>query len=188
MLNRALLTAVSLVTLAACEGVDATTPPAPTPTMPAPSQQTWLCGREYVNHAWGYQRRGVVLDVSGNIWKYEVMGAGARPWNVTDVTRLTEADLKMRYEGAMVVTGKKVPQPEVDKVRPLIGDAAEATPTQPSSRGADMGQTLTYCYTYDAGSRTYSQVMLDNKGDWDSTNPSQAAKNLRSWLNGWFGN
>jgi hypothetical protein len=49
-----------------------------------------------------------------------------------------------------------------------------------------MGQTLTYCYTYDAGTRTYSQVMLDNKGDWDSTNPSQAAKNLRSWLNGWF--
>ncbi len=187
MLNRALLTAVSLVTLAACEGVDATPPSNPTPTTPAPSQQTLLCGREYVNHAWGYQRRGMVLDVSGNIWKYEVAGAGARPWDVTDVTRLTEADLKMRYEGAMVVSGKKVPQPEVDKVRPLIGDAAEATPTQPSPHGADMGQTLTYCYTYDAGSRTYSQVMLDNKGDWDSTNPSQAAKNLRSWLNGWFG-
>jgi hypothetical protein len=185
MLNRALLAAISLVTLTACEA-DATKPDLP--TTPAPSQQTWLCGREYVNHAWGYQRRGMVLDVSGNIWRYDVKGAGARPWNVTDVTRLTEADLKMRYEGATVVSGKKVPQPEVDKVRPLIGDAAQATPTQPSSRGADMGQTLTYCYTYDAGSRTYSQVMLDNKGDWDSTNPSQAAKNLRSWLNGWFGN
>lgn len=185
MLNRTLLAAVSLVTLAACEAVDATTPPAPTPMTPAPSQQTWLCGREYVNHAWGYQRRGMVLDVSGNIWKYEVMGG--QVWNPTDMTRLTEADLKMRYESAMVVSGKKVPKPEVDKNFPLIEDASQATPTQPSPHGADMGQTLTYCYTYDAGSRTYSQVMLDNKGDWDSTNPSQAARNLRSWLNGWFG-
>ncbi|MFM9862001.1 MAG: hypothetical protein ACKVRO_00200 [Micropepsaceae bacterium] len=187
MLNRALLAAVSLLSLAACEGVEATTPPQPTPTTPAPSQQTWLCGREYVNHAWGYQRRGMVLDVSGNIWKYEVMGrAGSAQWNPTDVTRLTEADLKMRYEGAMVVPGKKVPVPEVEKNVPLIADASQATPPQPTQRGADMGQTLVYCYTYDAGTRTYSQVMLDNKGDWDSTNPSQAARNLRSWLNGWF--
>jgi hypothetical protein len=186
MLNRALLAALSLVTLAACEGVDATpSKPAPTPS-PAPSQQTWLCGREYANHAWGYQRRGVVFDASGNIWKYAV--TGGTPWNPTDMTRLSEADLKMRYETAMVVQGKKIPVPEIEKNVPLIGDAAQATPTQPSPHGADMGQTLTYCYTYDANSRTYSQVMLDNKGDWDSTNPSQAARNLRSWIKGWVGN
>ncbi len=182
MLNRALLAAVSVVTLAACEGVEATTPS--NPTTPAPSQQTWMCGREYGNHAWGYQRRGMVLDMSGNIWKYDIMGGPN--WNPTDMTHLTEADLKMRYDGAMVVSGKKVPAPEIEKVFPLVGDAAQAKPTQPSPHGADMGQTLVYCYTYDAGSRTYSQVMLDNKGDWDSTNPSQAATNLRSWLNGWF--
>ena len=187
MLSRTLLAAVSVVTLSACEGVGAT-PPTPTPTTPAPSQQTWLCGREYVNHAWGDQRRGMVLDMSGNIWKYAIQGgAGSTQWNPTDMTRLSEADLKMRYESAMVVSGKKVPLPEVEKYFPLINDAAQAKPTQPSPHGADMGQTLVYCYTYDAGTRTYSQVMLDNKGDWDSTNPSQAAKNLKSWLNGWFG-
>ena len=188
MINRALLAAVSLVTLSACEA-EATKPSGPTTTPPpATSQQTWLCGREYVNHAWGYQRRGVVLDTSGNIWKYEIQGgAGSAQWNPTDMTRLTEADLKMRYDGATVVPGKRVPVPEVEKYAPLIGDAAQAKPTEPAPHGADMGQTLTYCYTYDAGARTYSQVMLDNKGDWDSKNPSQAARNLTSWLNGWFG-
>lgn len=186
MLNRALLAAVSVVTLSACEA-EATKPSGPTTSTPTTAQQTWLCGREYVNHAWGYQRRGLVLDASGNIWKYDVKGgAGSAQWNPTDMTRLTEADLKLRYDGAMVVSGKKVPVPEVEKYFPLIGDAAQAKPTQPSPHGADMGQTLVYCYTYDAGTRTYSQVMLDNKGDWDSTNPSQAAKNLTSWLNSWF--
>jgi hypothetical protein len=188
MLNRTLLAAVSLVTLSACEA-EATKPSGPTTPTPTPTnaQQTWLCGREYVNHAWGYQRRGLVLDASGNIWKYDVKGgAGSAQWNPTDMTRLSEADLKLRYDGAIVVSGKKVPVPEVEKYFPLINDAAQATPTQPSPHGADMGQTLVYCYTYDATSRTYSQVMLDNKGDWDSTNPSQAAKNLTSWLNSWF--
>jgi hypothetical protein len=184
MLNRSLLAAVSLVTLAACEA-ETTKPSGPTTPTPTNAQQTWLCGREYVNHAWGYQRRGVVLDTSGNLWTYSVTGNGDF-FKPVDVTSLSEADLKMRYNGAMVVSGKKVPGPEIEKYFPLIGDAAQAKPTEPSPHGADMGQTLVYCYTYDAGARTYSQVMLDNKGDWDSTNPSQAAKNLKSWLNSWF--
>lgn len=187
MLSRALVATVSLVTLAACEA-EATKPSLP--TSPSPSQQTWLCGREYVNHAWGYQRYGVVLDTAGNIWRYKVERAPAgqtTPWDPQDMTRLTEADLKMRYDGATVVAGKKVPLPEVEKNAPLINDAAQAKPTEPRPNGADMGQTLLYCYTYDARTRTYSQVMLDNKGDLVSTNPSQAARNLRSWLNSWLG-
>lgn len=181
---RALLAAVSLVTLAACEA-DATKPPVPT----APSaQQTWMCGREFSNHAWGYQRHGVVLDMMGNIWRYDFKRAsGATPWNPNDMAHLTEADLKMRYDGAVVVPGRQVPAPEIEKVFPLVGDAARVKPTEPAPHGADMGQTVTYCYTYDAGTHSYAQVLLDNRGDVDSTNPSQAAVNLRSWLNGWFG-
>ena len=187
MLSRPLLAAVSLVSLSACE-MEATKPSVPTPPAPPPAsaQQTWMCGREYANHAWGYQRHGVVLDMSGNIWTYEVKGAGARPWNATDMTRLSEADLKMRYEGAMVQAGKKVPAVEIEKVFPLIDDASRGKITEPSPHGADMGQTVLYCLKYDARSRTYAEVMLDNKGDVDSTNTSQAARNLRSWLNDWF--
>lgn len=185
MSRRAVIATLSLATLTACEAGPIERPDTPPPAPTSSAQQTWLCGREYANHAWGYQRRGTVLDMSGNIWTYNV--TGGQTWNPTDMTRLSEADLKMRYETGMLVSGKKVPVPEIQKNVPLIADAADAKPTQPSQRGADMGQTLVYCYTYDVGTRTYAQVMLDNTGDWDSTNPSQAAKNLRSWLNGWFG-
>src|SRR5262245_29014772 len=57
-----------------------TTTPEPTPVT---TQQTWLCGREYVNHAWGYQRRGVVVDMAGNVWRYDFRGsptALVNPW------------------------------------------------------------------------------------------------------------
>jgi len=182
----ALLAAVSLVTLTACE-VDATKPS--TPPDPAATGQTWLCGREYANQAWGYQRRGVVLDTAGNVWRYDFKSSPAalvNPWGPKDVSVMSEEELKLRYNGAMT-TGTKVPVEEIARHMPLIADAADATPPQPKSVGADMGQYLLYCYTYDAARRSYAQVMLDNKGDWESTNPSPAAKTLAVWLDNRLG-
>jgi len=190
MSRHALIAAVSIVTLTACEA-DATkpsTPPADPAATPA-TQQTWLCGREYVNQAWGYQRRGVVLDTAGNLWRYDFKGsptALVNPWGPKDVSNMNEAELKLRYNGAMT-TGAKVPLDEIARHMPLIEQAANATPTHPKGVGADMGQNMLYCYTYDAATRSYGQVMLDNKGDWDSTNPSPAAKTLAAWLDSRLG-
>jgi hypothetical protein len=188
MSRYALLAAVSLITLTACEAgsTKPSTPPEPTTT---DIQQTWLCGREYVNQAWGYQRRGVVLDAKGNLWKYDFKGSPAalvNPWGPKDMANMSEEELKLRYNGAMV-TDVKVPAEEIAKHFALIEEASQATPTQPKSVGADMGQNTLYCYTYDAGKRTYAQVMLDNKGDWESTNPSPAAKTLAAWLDSRLG-
>ena len=188
MSRTALFAAVSLVTLTACEAgsTKPSTPPDPT----APNiQQTWLCGREYVNQAWGYQRRGVALDAKGNVWKYDFKGsptALVNPWGPKDMANMSEEELKLRYNGAMV-SDVKVPPEEIAKHFALIEEASQATPTQPKSVGADMGQNTLYCYTYDAAKRTYGQVMLDNKGDWESTNPSPAAKTLAAWLDSRLG-
>ena len=187
MSRQTLLAAVSLVTLAACEDVAKRQDTPPIPTLD--TQQTWLCGREYVNHAWVYQRRGVVLDTAGNLWRYDFKGsptALVNPWGPKDMSNMSEEELKLRYNGAMT-TGAKVPTEEIARHFPLIEEASNATPTQPKSVGADMGQNTLYCYTYDAAQRTYAQVMLDNKGDWDSTNPSPAAKTLAAWLDSRLG-
>ena len=177
----ALTAAVMLVSVAACEEMP--------PGNPNDGGQNWLCGREYANQAWGYQRRGVVLDTAGNIWRYEIKGsptALVNPWQPKDLTSMNEDELKLRYNGA-VTTGTKVPVDEIARHFPLIEQAASATPTPPKSVGADMGQNLLYCYTYNPAQRTYAQVMLDNKGDWERTNPSPAAKTLSSWLNSALG-
>ena len=167
---------------------EATEPSTPTAT---PTGQTWMCGREHVNYARGYRRTGMALDVSGDIWSYTIE---KRPGNIKDGDewppagrkRFTGADLQARYKTATVVFGTKVPASEIAKYFALIADAAKAKPTKPSQSGADRGQMIVYCYTYDARVSAYSQVMLDESGNWRSTNPSQAAKKLTSWLDGWF--
>ena len=186
MSRHALLAAVSTVTLVGCD--DVATKPS-TPPGPAPgTQQTWLCGREYANQAWGYQRRGVVLDTAGNIWKYDFKSsptALVNPWGPKDMANMSEEELKLRYNGAM--TTGKVPVEEIAKHLPLIAEAANAKPTEPKGVGADMGSNMLYCYTYDAAKRSYAQVLLDQKGDFESTNPSPAAKTLASWLDARLG-
>jgi hypothetical protein len=112
----ALLATVSLITLTACEdGVKRPdVPPADAATVAA-TGQTWLCGREYMNMAWGYQRRGVVLDTSGNLWRYDFKGsptALVNPWGPKDMSNMSEEELKLRYNGAMV-SGAKVPAEEI---------------------------------------------------------------------------
>lgn len=156
-----------------------------------PSEQTWICGREHENHAWGYWRAGMVLDASGNIWSYKISKSrgdltSEERSGPADMKRLTEADLQMRYKTATVVAGNKVPALEIAEQLPLIAAAARAKRTKQSPNGADRGRTLVYCYTYDAHARVYSQVMLDETGNWKSTNPSQAAKRLTAWLDGLF--
>src|SRR5262245_42455142 len=183
MSRHALTAVVSLVTLIGCDDVAATKPSAP-PQPTAATQQTWLCGREYVNMAWGYQRRGVVLDTLGNIWTYNIKSspnALVNPWSPKDLANMSEEELKLRYNGATVAG--KVPVEEIAQHLPLVAEAAKATPTEPKGVGADMGANTLYCFTYDAAKRTYAQVLIDQKGDFESTNPSDAAKQLATWLN-----
>jgi hypothetical protein len=177
--------AVPFVTLTACEeGVKRPdVPPADAATVAA-AGQNWLCGFEYVNHAWGYQRRGAVLDTKGHIWTYDFRSsptALVNPWGPKDLANMSEEELKLRYNGA-ADTGQKVTAEEIERHLPLIAEAAKGGATEPKNVGADMGAFTRYCFTYDAASGRYSQVMLDQKGDWETTNPSEAAKTLNAWL------
>ncbi len=187
MSRTALFAAVSLVTLTACEA--GSTKPATPPEPTTATQQSWVCGREYVNHAWGYQRRGVVLDAAGNIWRYNFNGAPkamGNPWQPNDMANMSEEELKLRYSGAMS-SGPKVSAEEIAQHLPLIAEAAKAKPTEPKSVGADMGAHTLYCLSYNPATRTYAEVMLDQKGDWESTNPSPAAKTLAAWIDSRLG-
>ncbi|MEQ1754206.1 MAG: hypothetical protein ABL973_08725 [Micropepsaceae bacterium] len=151
---------------------------------PSATAQKWLCGREYVNHAWGYQRHGTVIDASGTVLRYDIRSAVnnlVNPWSPKDALHMSEDELKLRYNGA-TATERKVPAADIAKNYPLIAEAARAKPTDPKMTAADMGQHLTYCLAYDEVTHSYSEVMIDNRGDWTSTNPSPAARTLSAWL------
>lgn len=171
--------ALTLFVLAAC---NAPGPAAPETTEPV--AQHWICGREYVNFAWGYQRRGVVLDGDGHVWSYQIKGTPQslpNPWQPKDLNKLTAADLSVRYNGA-VDTGQRTTADDVAQHMPLIREASATPPTEGRHVGADMGATVLYCLARNVPGGSYRQVLLDQKGDVETSNPSSAAKELAVWL------
>lgn len=168
--------------LAGCE-----TSPAPSSQVPSSQAagQKWICGTEYVNHAWGYQRRGLVIDAEGKVLRHEVRPDGEAPagrWMPADTARITGQELAPRYLGGRD-TGRTVSASEIAEHLPLIAEAARTKATEPKMTAADMGAWTTYCLLHDATTGTYAQVMLDSRGDMTSSNPSPAARKLSAWVN-----
>jgi len=174
----ALLAALGLTLgLSACEAV----PAAPS----TPIAQTWICGREYVNHAWGYVRYGTVFDRDGNVWRYNsrsTPGDAAHPWNAPDLANLSESDLTARYAGAAKADIHLLPG-DIAQHLPLVSEASNGKLTEPRMTAADMGEFVSYCYLYDAGRHSYREVILEEHGDLSMTNTSPAAKDLATWIN-----
>lgn len=171
---------VLLALLAGLAGCETSQPPSP----PAVTQN-WICGIEYVNHAWGYQRRGLVIDAQGKVLRHDVRADGNPPagrWMPADVTRMSAQELAPRYEGARE-TGRTVPVAEIAQHLPLIAEAARTKPDEARTTAADMGSWTTYCLLHDASSGTYAEIMLDERGDLTSANPSPAARKLAAWVN-----
>lgn len=171
---------VLLALLAGLAGCETSKPPSPPAT-----GQNWICGIEYVNYAWGYQRRGLVIDAKGKVLQHDVRPDGKAPvgrWMPADAARMTEQDLAARYEGARE-TMRSVPVAEIAEHLPLIAEAARTKPGEARTTAADMGLWTTYCLLRDASSGTYAQVMLDERGDMTSFNPSPAARKLSAWVN-----
>jgi hypothetical protein len=153
-----------------------------------PTTQSWICGQEYENYAWGYQRHGVVLDGEGRVWRYDIKGTPAslpNPWHAKDLNNMSEDELRVRYNGA-VDTGRSVTADDIAQHMPLIREAATAAPTEGRNAGADMGETTLYCLARNVPYASYRQVLIDQKGDFERTNPSPAAKALAAWLDGVF--
>jgi hypothetical protein len=175
----ALLVASGLVAaLAGCEAVPASAPPA------SPLAQTWVCGREYVNHAWGYVRYGTVIDRDGNVWRYNnrtAANTADNRWSPKDHLHLSESDLRARYNGATKASIQVSPG-EIARHVPLIDEAANGKLSEPRMTAADMGEFVSYCYQYDATQQSYRPVILEQHGDVTMANASRAAQDLASWI------
>jgi len=164
--------------LAGCEAVPASSGP------PSSVAQTWVCGREYVNNAWGYARNGTVIDRDGNVWRYSnrtAANTADNRWSPKDPGQLTEDDLKARYLGS-AKTDIHVSPLDIAQRVPLIAQAANGKLTEPRMTAADMGAFVSYCYLHDAAQHSYRQVILEQHGDLTMTNTAPAAQELKTWI------
>lgn len=139
-----------------------------------PVGEVALLEHEYVNHAWGYQHRGIVVAGDGTVSSYE-WARGETPWPETDRPVKTGESLTEKYSHARTVLGT-IGADTLALVRGLLAAAELGTISEKEARGADMGQYTRFAYRYTPESGTYTQILLRSDGDfvWSNTSPEAA--------------
>lgn len=168
----------ALVTSAACADIPPYPDRKPVEDDGHSGLPAWICGREYVNHAWGFHQNGKVIDSQGRILSYDTSSRG--PVQHESETYTAE-ELASRYDGA-TPDNRSVPIAEIEHFMPLIAEAAREKMSEPKSVGADMGSRTLYCFVQDMESGAYREVPLVIMGDWTSVREGDSAKQLADWL------
>jgi len=112
---------------------------------------------EYTNYAWGYDNRGCLIDVEGNVYKF-AYGHSSDGKGLVPAGKMSEADLKFADE-------------LTDKV--IVGTYNE------KAVAADAGNTIWSAYT-----RYGQQVKLQGQGDFEGKNSAPETDDLLKLING----
>jgi len=144
----------------------------------APQEQPIFFEYHFINHAWGYQDFGWLVDREGKIRAYEYPDA----YNLgTHGDYLSLEQLEYNLAQADSIIGE-ISRSDLDKKKNLIPAAAEGEIEDIQWRGADMGLGIFSCYRYDPVEDAYEYVLLSASGDFQQNNLSAEAEKLVEWL------
>lgn len=154
--------------LAACEALE----------YDAPEDQPLYFEYHYVNHAWGFQEYGWLIDREGNIRRFDkpedyiqgVPGAYLKREDLEHNLALTDS-----------IIGN-VNQAELEKYINYIPGAAGGKISKFTSVAADAGASVLSCYMYDPKEDAYQYIFLAQSGDWEQFNLSEEAEKIVKWL------
>lgn len=144
----------------------------------APEEQPIYFEYHFVNHAWGYQDFGWLVDGEGQIRSFEYPGS----YNVAmhgDFLSLEQ--LQHNVTQADSIIGEISPT-LLDRKKDLIPAAAEGEIKDFQRQGADMGMGVFACYKYDPAEDAYQYVLLSMLGDHQRYNSAKEADKLVDWL------
>jgi hypothetical protein len=152
----------------------------PQSPLPKPSMKHRIfCEKSYTNFAWGYQHRGVYVDPQGNLYSY-ASAAGDKPWS-PETGSPTEQELERKYSRGRKLIRKIDPQELLEKYR-LVEPATKGQFSKRVQEGADRGEIVSQCYSFDAATGRYKEVEFKVEGDWSYENVAPSAKALAQWL------
>ncbi len=143
-----------------------------------PIRQKFLFEITYVNHAWGFQLRGIYIDNQGRVYKYD---HSHEVWQPSNPELYTEEELFRKFESNKEFV-KTVDKQVLFEMYNLINAANEGMLSKPVSNCADAGFTAYLAYLFDRKAHTYKPILLYQTGDWAQKNLSQSAKVLYEWL------
>jgi hypothetical protein len=133
---------------------------------------------EYLNHAWGYQHNGFIIDNEGNIMTY----SNPDNWNFPDEDLSISALLAAENLSKCRKLGKKIPIDELQKYSRYINNIASSKVTALKSVAADAGSYDYICYKFSENTNTYKGYLIKREGDFTCENLNFYAKRVVSWM------
>ena len=162
------IVATAMMVLASCEKDD----------YQGPDDQPVYFEYNYINHAWGFQHHGWLIDGDGFVRYFE----SPESYRFADSTGyLTLEDLEYNL-GQTDSIIQQVDSEELDEYINYISGAAGGELTKSVNIAADAGASVLSCYRYDEEMNSYRQVFLAQSGDWEQSNLSSEAGKLVTWL------
>lgn len=148
--------------------------------------QPILFQQSFINHAWGYQNRGWIIDGKGVMRAYRVTSGGQ--WRQAaqagpDSGCISRPDLESNVMVAEKVI-YEVPPKELGAKTGLIAQAAKGAISERTRRAYDAGSVTFSAYHWDEAKGMYREILLNLSGDWRQENLDPAAVLLLDWLKG----
>ncbi len=140
--------------------------------------QNILFHYEYVNHAWGYQHQGWIIDSAGNVHCYK----SPKNWHQCDSLGFINESL---LESNLLQTDSvcfTVEKTELAQMIPLIEEASKGEMLEPKQMRYDSGVQVYKAYILNSATNKYESVEIKQTGDYLIENTSQAAQELYNWL------
>jgi len=144
-------------------------------------EQLYLFDVYLLNSAWGYVLKGTYVDNQGNVVSYDHSFERWTPGMYRPPISLTLEELNEKYI-APTDTIAHVDNKTLIDMFDLIEEASLGELSEGQQTGFDMGQFSHVCYRYDSDTNRYAEVLLSTTGNFTQTNLSDAAIELRDWL------
>jgi hypothetical protein len=133
---------------------------------------------EYINYAWGYQHNGFLIDIEGNVLKYN----NPEDWNFPDNDfNLSESQVAENLSKC-VLTNKKISGEELQKFINYIDNIASSKVTALKNVAADAGSSEFLCYQFSEKSGTYKGHLIKMEGDFTCENLNFYSKKVVLWM------
>jgi hypothetical protein len=135
--------------------------------------------KTYVNWAGGYTENGWRISTLGEVDSFSYTKSDSM-WLLSDDSLISASEMN-RLNSRYSPTLQSINQSTLDSMVELIPLAA-AGPLTKKNVSVDMGAQIYSAYVYDKVANKYRKIILNQCGDWNIVNESDAAKKLTAWL------
>lgn len=133
---------------------------------------------QYINHAWGYQNSGYLIDTEGNVRVYNL----PEDWNYPDSegyisAEQMEENMRQLGEVECIISGY-----DMTYFTNRLQAARQGKISEAEHRMCDAGGTSYGGFLFDPDNNRYKYVFIRLTGDFYKENLSRAADEIYEWM------